>query len=203
MGKAMVILFVLLLSGCAVAPLTHGHPARALEASQWEGGFQWSATTNQRGTATLFPVGRLRFGVSDRWTLSAYSETRTLSVSAQNEYYRDWIEDGAAAIEGGIALGAGAVSVFFGHTLSARFENWEPFWGVQVFFAHLKPGSFDDSFFNGAPSLHPVFFTTFLGTRYWILEDFVLGAHATILVSTKGVHFRAPVLPSLSFAFLW
>jgi hypothetical protein len=197
----LVLFSLLFLSGCAVAPLTQGGPARAVGEKNWETGLQFSGYQNDRGSLVLVPVARIRYGLSDRWTFTAATETETLSLTGQYAYHAS--TTCFAAAELGAVFAGGAVSYTLGHSVSGLFGSWEPFLHVQFFLANTAAGVWDTRFFSGSPALHPVFFTFTAGSRYWVTDQVGLGLQATALVSTRSIVFQSPLLPSTALFFLW
>ena len=201
MRVSTAILSIFILSGCALAPFTQGGPARPVGALKLESGLQWSGYASTK--TVLTPIAKVRYGLSDRWTLSMLSETRTLVTDIQNAYYVDEPSGWFAAWNVGAAWGGGAVSYFIGHTLSARLSSWEPFVSLQCFLANIEPGAADPTFFTSGPALPSYFLNIGFGTRYWILEDMGVGLHSNVLLSTTSVTFAAPFIPSFSAFMNW
>ncbi len=201
MRYSLYFVGLLLLSSCAIAPLTQGGPARPLGEKKWEAGLQASTYRKGNGSLSILPVARVRYGLSPRWTLASYTEGSTVSLSGHYAYWLD--EPFSAAVEIGVAYGGGSMSYFGGHSLSLLKGSWEPFVSTQVFLANLIPGNWDSTFFRGSPSLHPVFFTLALGTRFWVTDDIALSFHLTALLSSRSISFQSPLTQNISLLFHW
>ncbi len=201
MRIGVLFLVSFFLCSCAIAPLSQGGPARPVGEGQWEGGMQWSGYQNDRSNYVLVPIARVRYGLSPRWNLAAYTEASTLTLAAQNAYFVG--DPFSAGVELGAVYAGGALSYFLGHSLSGLWGAWEPFFNAQFFLANATPGAWDSRYFNSAPALHPVFFVLALGSRYWVTESLALGLHATALISTRSISFQAPFVQNVSLLFKW
>lgn len=193
----------LVLNSCAIAPLTHDTPARPLGKSNLETTLQWSGYTNSSDHYVLFPAGRVRYGLSDRLTLSTISETKSLRVDGLYTYY--------ISEQNRYFLAAGVSSTFIGqgisyglyHTASFLVGQWEPFFSFEIYRANLEPGSIDMSLFSTPPDLHGILFRMGIGTRYWITTGFSLGLHGNVLISSGSIKFYTPFLQTVSANLVW
>jgi len=201
--KSILLIGLLFLSGCAITPLTQGGPARPLGKGALEAGLQWSGYRHSTGSYVLVPMGKVRYGLTDEWTLAAQSELKTVSLSGQNAYYRDAESGWFASVEAGFAYVAASFSPFVGHWVSAKKGNWEPFLGLQLFLANLEPGQFAPSFFTVIPPFHGFFALASVGTRYWITADLGVGLHFNWLFSTQAVVFQSPFNQNVSAFLTW
>ncbi len=199
--RALFCTLNLLLVGCALAPLTSGAPARPVGAGQWETTVQWTGYTDASGNYIGFPLGKVRYGADENTTLSLTTEMRTLGLGLHHAYWKSAAGTGFASVEAGAAWLAGGFSFFAGHSVSAKWGNWEPFLGIQFYLLNLRPGTYDASYFKGNPASHFPFVTANLGTRYWVREDISVGLHGNILFHAGSVRFVNSFLHSLSFNF--
>jgi hypothetical protein len=197
------LLFGLILTGCAIAPLNNGLTARGLEGGKLQIDSQFSSYTDKAGDLVIAPALRALYGVTSRWTVGLQTELKTFTFQTRFSILNSEKEDGlSVAPLGAIVLMGNQFSYYLGLIASYLVSGFEPYITYRYNVVTFDPTQVDPSLFQNIPPFRFDFSSIYVGLKYWITPDLATGGEWIFLVDANLVSFAVKNLLSLQFTFI-